>query len=83
MAPPDARIAVDALSLTLGERSIKGCWYGSCQPAVDYPLLVDLYRRGELRLDAMRSRTCRLDEVNDAFERMERGEGARTVILYE
>jgi S-(hydroxymethyl)glutathione dehydrogenase/alcohol dehydrogenase len=83
MAPPDARIAVDALSLTLGERSIKGCWYGSCRPAVDYPLLVELYARGELRLDPMRSRTCSLDDVNDALERVERGEGARTVILYE
>jgi len=64
------------------ERSIKGCWYGSCRPPVDYPVLVDLYRAGKLHLDPLISATCRLDEINTAFERMERGEVARSVIVY-
>lgn len=82
MAPPDARIPLDALTMTLEERIVKGCWYGSCVPMRDFPILVDLYRRGELRLDAMITR-CTLDDVNDAFARMEAGETARSVIVYD
>ena len=81
MAPPDARIPFDALTATLEERSIRGCWYGSCRPLVDFPMLVDLYTSGKLKLDPMIS-TCDLDGVNDAFEAMKRGESARTVIVY-
>ena len=81
MAPPDARIPLDALTLTLEERAVRGCWYGSCVPLRDFPILIDLYRRGELRLDPMITR-CSLDDVNEAFRRMQAGETARSVIVY-
>jgi S-(hydroxymethyl)glutathione dehydrogenase / alcohol dehydrogenase len=83
MAPPDATVSFDALTTTLQERTIKGCWYGSVRPPVDYPMLIDLYRRGLLRLDALVSRTCDIEGINDAFERMERGEVARTLVVYD
>jgi len=50
-------------------------------PLRDFPLLIDLYRDGRLRLDPLIA-TCTLDDVNDAFGRMERGEAARSVIVY-
>jgi S-(hydroxymethyl)glutathione dehydrogenase/alcohol dehydrogenase len=81
MAPPDARIPLDALTTTLEERSVRGSWYGSCVPLRDLPLLVDLYRDGRLRLDPLITR-CTLDDVNDAFARMEAGETARSLIVY-
>lgn len=81
MAPPEARVPLDALTLTLEERCIRGSWYGSCVPLRDFPLLVELYRDGRLRLDSL-IETCTLDEVNQAFERMEAGETARSVIVY-
>jgi S-(hydroxymethyl)glutathione dehydrogenase/alcohol dehydrogenase len=82
MAPPEARIPLDALTLTVEERGVRGCWYGSCLPARDFPLLVDLYRSGRLRLDPLFT-TCDLDRINDAFRRMEAGDGARSVIVYD
>jgi len=82
MAPPRAQVHLDALSLTVQEKTIRGSWYGSCRPLVDIPALVELYRAGKLRLDPLISVTCGLDEINEAFARMDRGEGARTVILY-
>jgi S-(hydroxymethyl)glutathione dehydrogenase/alcohol dehydrogenase len=81
MAPPGARVPFDALNVTFEEISIRGCWYGSIRPPADFPLLVDLYRSGKLRLDPM-IRTCALDEVNDAFRAMEAGEVARSVIIH-
>ncbi len=82
MAPPEARIPFDALTMTLQERVIRGCWYGSVRPPADFPLLVELYRAGRLRLDPL-IKTCKLDEVNEAFQAMETGEVARSVITYD
>jgi S-(hydroxymethyl)glutathione dehydrogenase/alcohol dehydrogenase len=81
MAPPGARVGIDALTTTLEERSVRGSWYGSCVPLRDLPLLVDLYRDGRLRLDPLITQIG-LDDVNDAFARMEAGETARSVIVY-
>jgi S-(hydroxymethyl)glutathione dehydrogenase/alcohol dehydrogenase len=81
MAPPEARVPLDALTATLEERVVRGCWYGSCRPLHDFPRLVDLYRSGKLRLDPLITRIG-LEDVNEAFARMEAGETARSVIVY-
>jgi alcohol dehydrogenase len=81
MAPPDALVGLDALTTTLEERCVRGSWYGSCVPLRDIPLLVDLYRDGRLLLEPLIS-TCGLEDVNDAFQRMQAGETARSVIVY-
>lgn len=82
MAPPDARVPLDALTVTVEERTISGSWYGSVVPPRDIPLLADLVKRGELRLEPMISRVCSLDEIGDALAAFERGEDARWVISY-
>jgi len=81
MAPLDARPSFHALSLTMDEKAIRGCWYGSCRPQADFPMLVSLYRAGRLRLDPLIER-CGLDDVNAAFDRIRRGEAVRSVIVY-
>lgn len=82
MAPPDAGTTFDALTLTVEERTITGCWYGSCVPPRDLPMMADLVRSGRLRLDTMIGRTIDLDEVNDALALFERGEERRSVIVF-
>jgi S-(hydroxymethyl)glutathione dehydrogenase / alcohol dehydrogenase len=46
------------------------------------PELVDRYLAGELDLESLVTRRAALDEVNDAFEAMERQKGIRIVITY-
>ncbi len=70
------------LGLVLSEKTIKGCWYGSSNVQKDVPKLVKLYKSGELKLDELISRTIALEEVNEAFDAMETGEVARSVIKY-
>jgi S-(hydroxymethyl)glutathione dehydrogenase / alcohol dehydrogenase len=81
MAPPDARVAFDPLDITTGEKAIRGSWYGSCRPPIDFPILLDLYRAGRLRLDLLVT-PCALDEVNDALAAIESGKVARSVIVF-
>jgi NDMA-dependent alcohol dehydrogenase len=70
------------LGVVLQEKTIKGCWYGSSSVQEDVPKLIDLYKKGELKLDELISREISLDEVNEAFEAMKTGEVARSVIVY-
>jgi S-(hydroxymethyl)glutathione dehydrogenase/alcohol dehydrogenase len=42
----------------------------------------NLYKKGELKLDALITARIGLDQVNEAFEAMGRGEGARSVIVF-
>ncbi|WP_130874455.1 S-(hydroxymethyl)mycothiol dehydrogenase [[Pseudopropionibacterium] massiliense] len=61
--------------------SLKASWYGDCLPSRDFPVLTDLYLRGRLDLDAFVSEEIVLDEVENAFDRMKRGEVLRSVVV--
>ena len=60
--------------------ALKPSWYGDCLPSRDFPMLIDLYLQGRFDLDAFVSETIALDEVEDAFHKMERGEVLRSVV---
>lgn len=82
MAPPEARVSLNALEVTVGERTVTGSWYGSAVPPRDFPMLADLLRRGELRVEPLIARTIGLDGIGDALRRFEQGEEARSVIVH-
>jgi S-(hydroxymethyl)glutathione dehydrogenase/alcohol dehydrogenase len=71
-----------AFGLIYTAKTVKGCWYGSSNVHREVPKLLDLYAKGDLKLDELISREIKLDEVNDAFEAMKTGEVARSVIVY-
>jgi len=62
--------------------SLKSSWYGDCLPSRDFPLLVDLHLQGRLPLDLFVSETIGLEDVEEAFHKMERGEVLRSVVLF-
>lgn len=61
--------------------ALKSSWYGDCLPARDFPMLIDLYLKGKLDLDGFVSETITLDDVEEAFHKMERGEVLRSVVV--
>ena len=61
--------------------ALKSSWYGDCLPERDFPLLVDLWQQGRFALDAFVSERIGLDDVEEAFHRMERGEVLRSVVV--
>ena len=72
-----------AFTFLYGVKTIKGCWYGSTNADKDVPKLLDLYKKGELKLDELISREIKLEDVNEAFDAMQAGEVARSVIVNE
>ena len=77
------QISFNALMLSLEGKTIHGCMYGSCNPRVDFPKLLDLSLRGKLDLDGMVTNTYGIDEAPQAFEDLEKGLNARGVILFD
>ena len=67
----------------MGERRIVRSSYGDARPRRDFPWLVDEYLAGRLLLDELITRRIRLDEINDGFASLARGEGIRTVVMFE
>ena len=67
----------------LGEKRIQGSLMGSNRFPVDMPRLVDFYMSGKLKLDQMVSQRIKLEEVNEGFAEMKRGELARSVIVFD
>ena len=60
--------------------SLRVSWYGDCLPTRDFPLLAQMYLRGDLLLDELVTTTIDLAGVQGAFDAMERGETLRSVI---
>ncbi len=72
--------SISPFELALSEKTLKGSFMGSSRPRVDMPRLLDLYRLGRLDLDRLVTRTYRLDEINEAYDDLQRGVLARGVI---
>ncbi len=60
---------------------LKSSWYGDCLPSRDFPMLIDLFLQDRLPLDKFVSETIGIDGVEEAFEKMERGEVLRSVVV--
>lgn len=80
--PVRAPLSFPAYAFPLDEKGVIGSYYGSPRFRFDMPRILDLYMAKKLKLDELVSRKIRLDQINDAFEWMEKGEVARTVIEY-
>ena len=79
---PDMRIDLPMIEFFGRGGRLKPSWYGDCLPSRDFPMLVDLHLQGRLPLEKFVSETIALDEVEDAFHKMERGEVLRSVVVF-
>jgi S-(hydroxymethyl)mycothiol dehydrogenase len=79
---PDMKLELPLLDVFGRGGSLKSSWYGDCLPSRDFPMLIDLYLRGRLDLDAFVTETVALDEVEKAFARMHQGDVLRSVVVF-
>jgi S-(hydroxymethyl)mycothiol dehydrogenase len=79
---PQMRLDLPLLDVFGRGGALKSSWYGDCLPSRDFPMLIDLYLQGRLDLDAFVSETIGIGDVEPAFEKMQRGEVLRSVVLF-
>jgi len=81
--PDPAQAArVPAVGLVTEERVLRGSYMGSSVPRRDIPRYVGMYQAGLLPVDRLLSHTIRLEEINDAFERLADGRAVRQVVRF-
>jgi S-(hydroxymethyl)glutathione dehydrogenase / alcohol dehydrogenase len=81
MLPLTDKVGLSALDLLSGKK-LQGAMMGSNRFPVDIPRLVDFYMRGLLDLDMMISERIPLEQINTGFEKMKKGDSARSVIVF-
>ena len=59
-----------------------GSFYGSTRQTNDMVWLMELYRRGRLKIDERISRRHAPDQTNQAFDALKNGEANRSVLIY-
>jgi alcohol dehydrogenase len=80
---PTRELKIPALSLVAEERQLMGSYMGSCVPKRDIPRFMRLYAEGRLPVDVLNSRFIDLEQVNESFDALDRGEVARQIIKFE
>ncbi|MHC3000414.1 alcohol dehydrogenase catalytic domain-containing protein [Microbacterium sp. HJ5] len=77
---PDAHAAVSPLLLTAEARTVVGSYLGSAVPRRDIPRYVGLWRDGRLPLERLVSSRIRLDDLDEAMDRLAAGGELRQLI---
>ncbi len=78
---PERMLEIPATTLVSEERTLKGSYLGSCVPSRDIPRFIDLHRAGRLPVERLLSGRLKLNELNEAFDRLARGEAVRQVVV--
>ena len=81
--PAVKNINIPSFELTLFEKRVQGALFGGGNPFDDIPLMLELYRSGNLKLDELITTTYRLDQVNEAYDDLNAGKNIRGVILHD
>ena len=81
VAPAGAEIATRPFQLVTG-RQWKGSAFGGARGRTDVPKIVDWYMDKKIVIDDLITHRLKLDDINEGFELMKRGESIRSVVLY-
>ena len=80
---PNARLQLSPAMLVGQEKSLKGSYLGSCVPTRDIPAYINLYKSGRLPIEKLITHKLSLDQINEGFERLAKGNAIRQVILFD
>ncbi len=81
VAPAGAEIATRPFQLVTG-RVWQGTAFGGARGRTDVPKIVDWYMDGKINIDDLITHTMPLDDINNAFDLMHKGESIRSVVTF-
>jgi S-(hydroxymethyl)glutathione dehydrogenase/alcohol dehydrogenase len=82
IAPIGVKAAVSAIDFA-SDKTLRGSFYGSGNPAAEVAELAGMAAEGIIDLTDTVTHTTDLHGIDEAFERMRRGEGARTLVILD
>jgi Zn-dependent alcohol dehydrogenase len=82
IAPSGLEVSLPALDF-INDKTIRGSFYGSADPATEMPELLAMVHDGRIDVAGAVSDFTDLEGIEAAFGRLRRGEGARTVAIVD
>ena len=82
VAAAGKEIATRPFQLVTG-RVWRGTAFGGAKGRGDVPQIVDWYMEGKINIDDLITHTFSLDEINQGFDVMHRGESIRSIVVYD
>lgn len=82
LAPVGVTAPIDIVDMVRNQKSLTGSYYGSLSPHETFNKLVGFYNRGLLDVESLITRYYALDQINEGFDALDRGEDGRGVIRY-
>jgi alcohol dehydrogenase len=79
---PERMLTIPAVSLAAEERTLRGSYLGSSVPRRDVPRFIAHYRDGQLPVEQLLTHRMGLDQINEGFDRLARGEAVRQVVVF-
>ena len=81
VAPAGAEISTRPFQLVTG-RTWKGTAFGGAKGRTDVPKIVDWYMDGKINIDDLITHKLALDDINEGFDLMHKGESIRAVVEF-
>jgi S-(hydroxymethyl)glutathione dehydrogenase / alcohol dehydrogenase len=81
VAAAGQEIATRPFQLVTG-RQWKGSAFGGARGRTDVPKIVDWYMEGKIKIDELITHRLKLEDINEGFDLMARGESIRSVVIY-
>lgn len=79
---PGKKMEFAPVKLVAEERTLQGSYLGSCIPSRDIPAYIKLYQSGRLPVNQLMTHKLKLNEINEAFERLAKGDAIRQIITF-
>lgn len=81
LVSPSTLYSLDLAAHVTSAKTILGSYMGSCNPQIDIPKFVDLFKQGRFPVDQLITHRMPLSEVNLALERMATSKALRQILI--
>ena len=80
LAPVGEKVPLDMVDMVRAQKTVAGSYYGSSSPHEAFKKIVGLYLQGKLDIDGLILRSFPLEQINEGFDALARGEDGRGII---
>ncbi len=82
LAPDGDKAPIDLVDIVRNQKTLVGSYYSSVSPHETFRKIVDLYLKGKIDVGSVIVRRYPLEQINEGFDALARGEDGRGVIVF-
>ena len=79
----DETAPIEMVDMVRNQKTLSGSYYGSASPHETFNKLVDFYLKDRLDVESLITRHYALEQINEGFDALARGEDGRGVIAFK